>query len=298
MRFWIPALLLLFLLGCRSKITDSTSDNGQPPPPPPPTYYVPAAPSNLHAAIQVGIGITVSWTDNSNNETLFELCHGPVGANPTCEQLAANTVTFRDETGLNENTFRYKVRAMNDSGASAWDSLDVGYRLQSDGWLPLRPGNWWEYRGTVGDTLPFRRVVGQIEMIGGLDYYRTYDSSMVTGAIDSIVYARNCSQGLEVLSVPLPNPAIPDTLLHYPNSPTFFYFRQDCVILGNVTAHMSVGDSVYSGVYSYQRFINHDIRHSFRYYIVPDSVGLIREEELVNYVTVMQHDIVRYHVGN
>ena len=301
MRLWIPVLLLVFLLGCRAKVTDSTQDNNQPPPPPPPSSYVPAAPSDLRGTVQVGVGITVSWTDNSNNETYFHLCHGPVGMSLFCEHLLPNTVSFRDSLGLNEGTIRYRLSAVNDSGASDTVSLDVNYLLQSDGWFPIRPGNWWEYRQTVGDSARFRRVVGPIDMIGGVDYYRMYDSSLANGALDSIVYARNCAQGLQMLNTPLADPAVPDTLFRYPAPPVFYYFRQDCVILGNsAMPHMQVGDTVYTNVYSYQRFINHDQHHSFRYYIVPEHVGLIREEELVgaNYDMVMQHDIVRYHVGN
>lgn len=82
----------------------------------------PAAPSNIDAA-RAGTGqALVTWSDNSGNETGFELERQQRVGNtwnslPT-QSLGANTTSFLDATG--NGTFRWRVRAVNDEGPSAW----------------------------------------------------------------------------------------------------------------------------------------------------------------------------------
>jgi hypothetical protein len=87
---------------------------------------VPNAPSNLNANPTSPTTVVLSWTDNSNNESGFriERC-----VNNNCTnfvqiaQTGANTVNFTN-TGLTRNTrYRYRVRAFNASGNSAYSNI-------------------------------------------------------------------------------------------------------------------------------------------------------------------------------
>jgi hypothetical protein len=93
------------------------------------TPSIPLAPSNLAGtAVQSGkkANITLTWKDNSNNETGFiiERATNPaftVGLNSST--VAANTVTVT-QTGLYRGvTYYYRVRAANLGGVSAWSNV-------------------------------------------------------------------------------------------------------------------------------------------------------------------------------
>jgi hypothetical protein len=88
-----------------------------PPPPPPPTSSVPAAPSNIQGTPDGIGGITVSWTDNSDNETAFFLERNP-GFDVPHMAMQANWTAWRDTPGA--GTFQYRIRAHNSYGDSAF----------------------------------------------------------------------------------------------------------------------------------------------------------------------------------
>ncbi len=119
-------------------ITASVTDSGgltgtatrtitvQNPPPAPP-----AAPSNL-TATRLSLGTArLNWTDNANNETGFDIerqqrVGGRWTNTVTIGPLAANTVTYTDSPG--SSRWRYRVRATNSAGASAytgWVTVDL-----------------------------------------------------------------------------------------------------------------------------------------------------------------------------
>lgn len=79
----------------------------------------PDAPSALEITSTSSSRIGLSWTDNSNNETGFELQEADISGDfLTIEVLPANTVSATI-TDLAERTFRrYRVRAINSEGAS------------------------------------------------------------------------------------------------------------------------------------------------------------------------------------
>lgn len=90
---------------------------------------LPAAPSGLTATTISSTQINLSWTDNANNETGFKIerCKNP--KNGTCTNFAqiasvgGNTTTFSN-TGLNKNSsYRYRVRAANAAGDSAYSNI-------------------------------------------------------------------------------------------------------------------------------------------------------------------------------
>lgn len=84
----------------------------------------PAAPSNLRASATVCNQISLSWSDNSANESGFEISRS-LYLNGTYTLLAtvnANT-TYYINTGLPRNKrYFYKVRAVNNAGNSAWSN--------------------------------------------------------------------------------------------------------------------------------------------------------------------------------
>ena len=88
-----------------------------------PASAPPAAPTNLTGTrLSRGTG-RINWTDNANNETGFEIQRerrsGSSWVSTTnLGPVAANTTSYTDSPG--RNRYRYRVRAVNAPGASAW----------------------------------------------------------------------------------------------------------------------------------------------------------------------------------
>ena len=108
-----------------------TPDVSPTPTPPPPTPTptpppAPNAPSNLTVVSVSATQVNLSWTDNSGNEDGFriERCTGSGCTNfAEIAQLGANVTVFAN-TGLAKNTwYRYRVRAFNGSGNSAYSNI-------------------------------------------------------------------------------------------------------------------------------------------------------------------------------
>ena len=82
----------------------------------------PAAPSGQTATV-AGTTVTVRWTDNSSNETTFEIKRqqriGSTWTNETTVgSVGANVTQFTNTPGAGR--WRYAIRAVNSAGASAW----------------------------------------------------------------------------------------------------------------------------------------------------------------------------------
>ncbi len=82
----------------------------------------PAAPSNLRATNLGGGRCRLDWNDNSNNETGFTIERQRRvlwwWSNTTQINVGANTTTYTDSPG--SGTYRYRIRAYNGDGNSAW----------------------------------------------------------------------------------------------------------------------------------------------------------------------------------
>ncbi|MBO0612363.1 fibronectin type III domain-containing protein [Thiothrix fructosivorans] len=90
----------------------------------PPTILAP--PSNLAASVVNGTQVALVWTDNSSNETGFQVerCLGETCTNfALIKSLGANVTTFSN-TGLTANqTYRYRVRAYQGTTNSAYTTI-------------------------------------------------------------------------------------------------------------------------------------------------------------------------------
>jgi hypothetical protein len=85
----------------------------------------PAAPSNLRAAATSRTKIQLNWSDNSNNETGFQIerCRGNRCTNfARVATVGANVTSFADVGLSRGTTYTYRVRAVNEVGASAFSN--------------------------------------------------------------------------------------------------------------------------------------------------------------------------------
>jgi large repetitive protein len=118
----------------------------------------PAKPSNLVANAVSATQINLSWTDNSTNETGFEIWRSTNAFSgfAVIGLTAANATTYND-AGLSPNIrYYYKIRAVNANGESAFDlagqGVDYSYYETSmsnlpspatvNGMTPKKSGRW------------------------------------------------------------------------------------------------------------------------------------------------------------
>jgi len=105
--------------------TPTATPTATPTPTPTPSG-APNAPSLLTASGVSASQINLSWTDNSNNENVFKIerCTGNSCTNfVEIAQVGANVTTYPN-TGLLKNTwYRYRVRASNGNGDSAYSNI-------------------------------------------------------------------------------------------------------------------------------------------------------------------------------
>ncbi len=93
----------------------------------------PMAPSSV-SAIKLSAGLArINWADNSSNESWFELVRetkvgNSWGSAINLPNVGANTVTTTN-SGVSGTNYRYKVRAVNGYGESAWSAWSAQVKL-------------------------------------------------------------------------------------------------------------------------------------------------------------------------
>jgi len=97
----------------------------------------PLAPSGLSATTSFSTSMTLTWTDNSTNETSFKIERAlGAGAFSQVATVGAGVITYTD-TGLSANTtYSYRVRASNGAGDSAYSNTATATTLPA---VPAAP---------------------------------------------------------------------------------------------------------------------------------------------------------------
>lgn len=135
------------------------------------TAKVPAAPGALRASVASGSGVTLSWSDNSDNETSFiiERYDDSQKKFATIGTVGANTTTFTDSTAVQGSTYIYRVFAYNGMGRStspsnevtisAWDTAAPA-SLTAMPVSPTRIDLTWSYTGSENYNTIIERKKG------------------------------------------------------------------------------------------------------------------------------------------
>src|SRR5262249_27974593 len=84
----------------------------------------PAAPSNLTITAVLSNKISLSWSDNSNNETGFKIQRktGATGTYATIVTTGANVTAYNDSSVADGALYYYRVSATNATGDSAFSN--------------------------------------------------------------------------------------------------------------------------------------------------------------------------------
>ncbi len=102
----------------------------------------PAVPNNLQVAVASYQQLNLTWLDNSNNETGFEIYRSKNSGGPftIIHKTAANVKAYSDK-GLSGNTrYYYKIRAVNASNASDFTGVKNATTLATPA-APNKPNN-------------------------------------------------------------------------------------------------------------------------------------------------------------
>jgi hypothetical protein len=156
----------------------------------------PAAPSGIAAAVVSASQINVTWTDNANNETGFQI-ERKTGAGGIYGQVATTTAdaTSFPDSGLSAATnYFYRVRAYNQAGSSDYGT-EAGATTQS---ASAPPG------GGGGGPSIVSPVVSQSSVtISG----RAYPKSLVTIIVDGAVKQSIAADSAAVFSTRFDSPS-------------------------------------------------------------------------------------------
>lgn len=108
---------------------------------------VPVSPASLTATAASSAQINLSWTDNSNNETTFNIERAPGGTTTFTEiaTVGAGVTTYQN-TGLTASTsYIYRVRAYNSAGYSAYTNTSTAITQTAELLATIRVQNSTKY---------------------------------------------------------------------------------------------------------------------------------------------------------
>lgn len=136
---------------------------------------VPAKPGNPVLTVLSAIDIDVGWADNSTNETRFELQRRTsiFGWNSIATP-GANTTTHRDSPLLPGIEYRYRIRACNSAGCSAWSSV-IRATTQNPTAAPRSPTN-----PTIISASPSQVVIGWTDVSDNETTFVIEEGSLTT----------------------------------------------------------------------------------------------------------------------
>jgi hypothetical protein len=109
-----------------------------------PAVTLPNRPSELVVSTVNYKSIALSWTDNSNNETGFEIVRASSAAGPYLPigTTASNTNSYIDSVGLNANTgYWYRVRTVSQTAQSEFIGITEGRWLFNNNYSDASGGN-------------------------------------------------------------------------------------------------------------------------------------------------------------
>lgn len=261
-----------------------------------PAIGTPHQPSDLTAVVQLGTGVSLHWTDNSLDETEFHIRRNVSGQFfEIIDTVAANSVSYIDSLGDNIGEYNYQVRSANSFGASGWSNIATArYDYCSAGAVPICLENYWDYEvdPPTGSIYNVRRQVRGVAYPNGVDYYLLVE---INGEeMDTLFYWRNFDNGLYQDSYPIdPDPG--QLLLRTPASSGFWNFFGDSVIVTSASVTVTVQGTVYTGVTIYQRF-SRVSNASIKYYLKPNTIGIIKEEEYINSSLQTTRELTGYHL--
>ena len=178
----------------------------------------PARPTGVTASAIAYNKVNVGWTDNSSNETGFEIWrYSSSNAKPgIVGTMAANATSFVDSSVSGSTTYFYMVQAVNTYGASGFDSASlsgVSYSFYQGVWnimppfataTPVSTGHINNFSlspaGTVTTDFAFKfSGFINIPTTGSYTFYTTSDdgSDLYVGGFDSahLVVANDYLQG-------------------------------------------------------------------------------------------------------
>ena len=152
-----------------------------------PPVTTPSAPASLSASSGSSSQINLSWSDNSNNETGFDIERSGDGSNfSALASVDANITTYQN-TGLVSNTkYYYRVRAKNSAGNSGWSNTADATTQQPPVTVPSTPTN---LSASAASSSQINLTWGDVINETGYDIERSTDGSSfsVLASVDANV---------------------------------------------------------------------------------------------------------------
>ncbi len=106
-------------------------------------------PTELTARLTAIKEISLSWTDNSSDETAFFVWRSNGGDYTIIDTLEANTTSYADTNITYDNTYNYKIQSLNATDTSAYSNVSSASTLGADG-KPKAASNPYPTTGSYG----------------------------------------------------------------------------------------------------------------------------------------------------